>query len=78
MNTSIHIPDDLSRRLSLYIGSSNCRDKSRNAFIIKAIEQRLNELEVEENWSKEILNWQGDDVSLEREEFTGFSIKLES
>jgi predicted transcriptional regulator len=77
MNTSIHIPDDLSRRLSRYISSSSCQDKSRNAFIIKAIEQRLNELESEENWSKEILNWQGGDVPLTREDFTGFGTKLE-
>ncbi|VEP15535.1 conserved hypothetical protein [Hyella patelloides LEGE 07179] len=39
MNTSIHIPDDLARRLENHISSSKCEVKSKNAFIVKAIQQ---------------------------------------
>lgn len=76
MNTSIHIPDDIAKRLDKYIRSNNCQENSRNAFIVRAIEQRLNEVETEENWSKDILNWQGGDIPIEREEFTGFGTDL--
>ena len=72
MNTSIHIPEEIARRLEKYISSNNSQDKSKNAFIVKAIEQRLNELDLEANWSQEILDWQGGDIPIEREEFTGF------
>ena len=76
MNTSIHIPEEIARKLDKYISSANCEDNSRNAFIVKAIEQRLSELETEENWSSEILDWQGSDIPLKREEFTGFGTDL--
>lgn len=76
MNTSIHIPDEIAKRLDKYIRSHNCPENSRNAFIVKAIEQRLNEVETEENWSKDILDWQGVDIPIEREEFTGFGTDL--
>lgn len=76
MNTSIHIPDDIAERLDKHIHSTNCQDNSRNAFIVKAIEQRLNKVEIEENWSKEILNWQGAEIPIEREDFTGFGTDL--
>ena len=72
MNTSIHIPEEIARRLEKYISSNNSQDKSKNAFIVKVIEQRLNELDLEANWSQEILDWQGGDIPIEREEFTGF------
>ena len=76
MNTSIHIPDEIARRLEKYISSNNSQDKSKNAFIVKAIEQRLDKLEIEANWSQEILDWQGGDIPIEREEFTGFGTDL--
>ena len=37
MNTSIHIPDNLARRLENYISSSKCEVKSQNAFIVKPL-----------------------------------------
>ena len=76
MNTSIHIPNDIAKRLDKHIQSTNCQDNSRNAFIVKAIKQRLNQVEVEGNWSQEILDWQGADIPIEKEQFTGFGIDL--
>lgn len=77
MNTSVYIPQEIARRLDRYIASGNSTESSKNAFIVKAIEQRLNELEIKENWSPEILDWQGGDISILREEFTGFGHDLE-
>lgn len=76
MNTSVHIPDDLARRLEKYISSPNCDVASKNAFIVKAIGQLLNEVESEENWCPEIMAWQGGGFEIEREEFTGFGTDL--
>ena len=75
MNIFVHIPEEIARRLEKYISSNNSQDKSKNAFIVRAIEQRLNELDIEANWS-EILDWQGGDIPIEREEFTGFGTNL--
>ena len=77
MNTSVHIPDDLARRLENHVSSSNCKLASKNAFIVEAIRQLLDEVESEENWCEEIMAWQGVDLELEREEFTGFGTDLE-
>lgn len=77
MNTSLHLPDDLARRLEKHMLSPNCDVKSKNAFIIKAIGQLLEEVENEENWCPEIMAWQGGDLEIEREEFTGFDTNLE-
>lgn len=77
MNTSLHIPDDLAHRLENYVSSSNCEVKSKNAFIVKAIRQLLDEVESEANWCEEIMAWQGGGLELEREELTGFSSDLE-
>ena len=76
MNTSIHIPDSLARRLENHILSSKCEVKSKNAFIIKAIQQLLDEVENETNWCEEIMAWQGGGLELEREELTGFDRDL--
>lgn len=76
MNTSIHIPERLARRLENHISSSKCEVKSKNAFIIKAIQQLLDEVESEANWCEEIMAWQGDSLDLEREELTGFERDL--
>ena len=77
MNTSVHIPDDLARRLERHVSSSNCDVASKNAFIVKAIGQLLDEVESEENWCQEIMTWQGGGLEIEREELTGFSRDLE-
>lgn len=76
MNTSVHIPDDLARRLENHISSSKCEVKSKNAFIVKAIEQLLEEVENEANWCEEIMAWQGVDLDLQREDLTGFDRDL--
>lgn len=77
MNTSLHIPEDLARRLENHVSSSNCEVKSKNAFIVKAIRQLLDEVESEANWCEEIMAWQGGSLELEREELTGFGTDLE-
>ncbi|MEM8722264.1 MAG: hypothetical protein AAGE84_23710 [Cyanobacteria bacterium P01_G01_bin.39] len=77
MNTSVHIPEDLARRLENHISSPKCEVTSKNAFIVKAIAQLLDEVENEENWCQEIMAWQGGDLELEREKFTGFTTDLE-
>lgn len=77
MNTSLHIPDDLARRLENHLSSSKCEVKSKNAFIVKAVRQLLDEVENETNWCEEIMNWQGGDIELKREELTGFGKDLE-
>ena len=76
MNTSIHIPDSLAHRLEKHISSSKCEVKSKNAFIVKAIEQLLDEVENEANWCEKIMAWQGGSLELEREELTGFDRDL--
>ena len=77
MNTSVHIPDDLARRLENHVSSDNCKVASKNAFIVEAIRQLLDEVESEENWCEEIMAWQGGDLEIEREKFTGFGKELE-
>ena len=77
MNTSIHLPDDIACRLEKYISSPNCDVKSKNAFIVKAVGRLLAEVESGENWCSEIMAWQGGDITIEREEFTGFGVDLE-
>ena len=76
MNTSVHIPDDLARRFENHISSPNCEVSSKNAFIVKVIGQLLDEVESEENWCPEIMAWQGGNIEIEREEFTGFGTDL--
>ncbi|MDJ0900607.1 MAG: hypothetical protein QNJ55_17530 [Xenococcus sp. MO_188.B8] len=76
MNTSVHIPDDLARRLENHVSSPHCKLTSKNAFIVEAIRQLLDEVESEENWCEEIMAWQGVDLELEREELTGFGTDL--
>ncbi|MEL6579794.1 MAG: hypothetical protein AAFQ14_08580 [Cyanobacteria bacterium J06621_12] len=77
MNTSVHIPDELARRLERHVSSSDCDVGSKNAFIVKAIGQLLDEVENEENWCQEIMTWQGEDLEIKREELTGFGKDLE-
>ena len=77
MNTSIHIPDDLARRLENHISSAKCEVKSKNAFIVQAIRELLDEVESENNWCEEIMAWQGGNLEIEREELTGFNRDLD-
>lgn len=77
MNSSVHIPDDLARRLENHVASSNSRVKSKNAFIVEAIRQFLDEVESDSNWCEEIMAWQGGGLDLEREELTRFDQNLE-
>ncbi len=56
MNTSIHIPEELSDRLNLYLQYNKM---PKNRFIVEAIEKLLNEKENGEAWHPDILNWQG-------------------
>jgi hypothetical protein len=56
MNTSIHIPGDLNDRLIAYLNYSKL---SKNKFIVQAIEKSLNELENQDLWHPNIINWQG-------------------
>jgi hypothetical protein len=56
MNTSIHIPQELSDRLQLYLQYNKV---PKNRFIVEAIEKLLDERETGLGWHPDILNWQG-------------------
>ncbi len=67
MNTSIHIPKELSDRLNTYLKHNKM---SKNKFIVKAIEKTLNEKEDKEAWHPDILNWLGvPEFEVDREDF---------
>lgn len=76
MNTSIHLPEELALRLEAYITSAKGEVKSKNAFIVQAVQQLLDEVESKDNWCAEIMSWQGGDLAIEREELTGFDRDL--
>lgn len=66
MNTSIHIPKELSDRLNLYLQYNKM---PKNRFIVEAIEKLLNEKETGTSWHPDILNWQGiPEFELEKDE----------
>ena len=56
MNTSVHIPKELSDRLNTYLKQNKM---PKNKFIVEAIKKTLNELEDKQAWHPDILNWQG-------------------
>lgn len=56
MNTSIHIPKELSDRLNTYLKHNKV---SKNKFIVEAIEKTLDEKQDKEAWHPDILNWEG-------------------
>ncbi|MGL6341744.1 MAG: hypothetical protein ACRC80_21695 [Waterburya sp.] len=56
MNTSVHIPQDLSERLNTYLKYHKI---SKNKFIIEAITQALNEKENKEAWHPDLMNGEG-------------------
>ncbi len=67
MNTSIHIPKELSDRLNTYLKHNKM---PKNKFIVEAIEKTLNEKEDKEAWHPDILNWQGvPEFEVDREDF---------
>lgn len=56
MNTSIHIPKELSDRLNTYLKHNKV---AKNKFIVEAIENALNQREDTEAWHPDILSWEG-------------------
>ncbi|MEM8831680.1 MAG: hypothetical protein AAGE96_20320 [Cyanobacteria bacterium P01_G01_bin.19] len=65
MNTSVHIPKELSDRLNTYLKHNKI---SKNKFIVEAIKQILDEKEDREAWHPDIVNWEGvPDVEFEIE-----------
>lgn len=66
MNTSVHIPQELSDRLNLYLQQHKM---PKNRFIVEAISQALDAKENKEAWHPDILNWEGvPEFELERDE----------
>lgn len=58
MNTSIHIPDPLAQRLNDCLEKLNKKSRiTRNAVIVKAIEDWLDNQEPVNEWSEEIKDW---------------------
>lgn len=56
MNTSVHIPKDVSDRLSIYLKRHSV---SKNRVIVEAIDKFLGEKEIEDAWHPDILDWEG-------------------
>ena len=56
MNTSIHIPKELSDRLKTYLQHNQI---PKNRFIVEAIEKLLDEKETGMAWHPDILSWKG-------------------
>jgi metal-responsive CopG/Arc/MetJ family transcriptional regulator len=55
MNTSIHIPKEISDRLNTYLKHHKI---SKNKLIVKAIGDFLDKQE-QTQWHEDLLNWQG-------------------
>ena len=58
MNTSLYLPDELAQRLDNYV-KSRPSGVSRNKIIALALEEFLAQKDVENQWSKEVMDWQG-------------------
>jgi hypothetical protein len=56
MNTSIHIPKDISDRLNTYLKHHKL---TKNKLIVKAIEEFLEKEEQSRGRHEDIFNWQG-------------------
>lgn len=56
MNTSIHIPQELSDRLTTFLSHNQI---SKNKFIVEAIAKHLAEVEDKNKWHPDIVNWEG-------------------
>lgn len=71
MNTSVHIPKDLSDRLSVYLKQHSA---SKNRVIVEAIAKFIAEKEVEDAWHPDILDWQGATPSFDLEVDRDFTL----
>ncbi|EAZ88365.1 ribbon-helix-helix domain-containing protein [Crocosphaera chwakensis] len=58
MNTSLYLPDELAKKLDNYVKNLQ-PGISKNKVIALAIEEFLNQKEIENQWSKEVMDWQG-------------------
>ncbi len=58
MNTSLYLPDELAKRLDNYVKNLES-GISKNKVIAIALEEFLNQQETENQWSKEVMDWQG-------------------
>lgn len=58
MNTSLYLPDELAKRLDSYVKNLQS-GISKNKVIALAVEEFLNQKEIENQWSKEVMDWQG-------------------
>ena len=67
MNTSIYIPDELTKRLDRYLKYSD-EKTSKNAIVVKALDEYLTRREANTEWSDRFLEWQGHPgLEIERE-----------
>lgn len=68
MNTSLYLPDAVAKRLDDYVKTLQS-GTSKNKVIALAIEEFLDKQDIENQWSKEVLDWQGvEDFELDRSE----------
>ncbi len=58
MNTSLYLPDELAKKLDSYVKNLQS-GISKNKVIALALEEFLNQKEIENQWSKEVMDWQG-------------------
>ena len=58
MNTSLYLPDELAKRLDNYVKNLQS-GASKNKVIALALEQFLDQKDVENRWSKGVMDWQG-------------------
>ena len=58
MNTSLYLPDALAKRLDSYVKTLQS-GTSKNKVIALALEEFLNRQDTKNQWSKEVLDWQG-------------------
>ena len=58
MNTSLYLPDKVAKRLDNYIKNLQS-ETSKNKIIALALEQFLARKDTENQWSREVMEWQG-------------------
>lgn len=69
MNTSVHIPKNLSDRLKTYLYYNRI---PKNRFLVEAIEHELERREEESAWHPDLISWEGApevefDIELDRD-----------
>lgn len=57
MNTSLHLPDSLFKRLDKYMVANKERKISRNSIIVAALQEWLDREEPVAEWSEDIRYW---------------------